>query len=229
MKRLILFDIDGTLLRGGPARDAFELALMEAYGTAGPIADHEFSGKTDPQIARELMVRAGLDHGTIDQGLPVLYRHYIAELEARLPARPTQILPGVHELLALLGMEADTALGLLTGNIEPGAELKLASAAIETRFEVGAFGSDGEEREALPAVALERAADRWQRAFDPAEVVIVGDTPRDVSCGRSAGMRTLAVSTGQYSTQDLNKTGADWVFEGLDDPRVADALLGVRR
>jgi phosphoglycolate phosphatase len=228
MKRLILFDIDGTLLRGGPARDAFELALMEAYGTAGPIADHEFSGKTDPQIARELMVRAGLDHDTIDRGLPVLYRHYLGELEARLPDRPTQVLPGVHDLLALLGMESDTALGLLTGNIEPGAQLKLASAAIKVRFEVGAFGSDGEERDALPAVALQRAADRWQ-PFDPLEVVIVGDTPRDVSCGRSAGMRTLAVSTGQYSTQDLNETGADWVFESLDDPRVGEALLGVRK
>lgn len=224
MKRLILFDIDGTLLRGGPARDAFELALVETYGTAGAISDHEFSGKTDPQIARELMRDAGLDERVIDQGLPILYDHYLRELADRLSSRPTMALPGVFALLATLEADENSALGLLTGNIERGARLKLGAADIVTPFEIGAYGSDREERDLLPAVALRRATTQWARSFAPEEVVIVGDTPRDVSCGRAAGMRTMAIASGEYTRADLVAEGADWVFDGLDDPEVLRAL-----
>ena len=147
MTRLLLFDIDGTLVSGGPAKEAFQLAMVEVFGTAGDIEVHEFAGKTDPQIARELLRGAGLDDPRIDRGLPALWDRYLAELEARLPALPMTVLPGVRALVdALEALQAEVALGLVTGNIAGGARLKLGSAGLDAPFPLGGFGSDAEER-----------------------------------------------------------------------------------
>src|SRR5204862_4879706 len=121
---------------------AFEVALRAAYGTAGAIDTHDFSGKTDPQIARELMTGAGLDRARVHAGLPVLFERYLAELEARLPAAPMRVLPGVRELLDALDRSGDAVLGLVTGNVIGGARLKLGSVGLFDRFRVGGFGSD---------------------------------------------------------------------------------------
>ena len=143
MRRLLLFDIDGTLVEGGPAMDAFHLALKTAYGTAGDIEVHDFSGKTDPQIARELLTGAGLSHDEVSRGLPVLWRTYLTELEARLPDRPVGVLPGVAALLDALSRLTDVALGLVTGTIVGGARLKLASAGLADRFDRQQAGAPG--------------------------------------------------------------------------------------
>ena len=224
MTRLILFDIDGTLVTGGPAKDAFHVALVDAFGTTGAIDVHEFSGKTDPQIARELLTDAGLTDEEVDRGFPTLWERYQEELEARLPARPMEVLPGVPELLDALESEAVSALGLVTGNIVGGARLKLGSAGLFERFPVGGYGSDHEVRNHLPGIAMERAREHFGTDFAPADVVVVGDTPRDVECGRHAGCATVAVATGNFDAAALEGAGADRV---VDDFRATGEVLEV--
>lgn len=225
MRHLVLFDIDGTLVAGGPAKEAFHRALLETFGTAGDIDGHDFSGKTDPQIARELLEGAGLATAAVDRGLPALFRAYLRELGARLPDHPVTVLPGVPRLLEALSEAGDVALGLVTGNIAGGADLKLGSARLRERFPVGSFGSDSEVRDDLPPVALERARAEWAVDFAPARVWIVGDTPRDVACARAHGLRTLAVATGRFEAGVLRSTGAERVVDDLDDTAAIVALL----
>lgn len=226
MKTLILFDIDGTLVTGGPAKGAFQLALEAVFGTTGPIESWEFSGKTDPQIARELLRAAGLGDARIDEGLPGLWAAYLVELERRIPGEPTRSLPGVHPLLDALEADGDWGLGLLTGNVAPGAEIKLRPVGLAGRFAVGAFGSDHEVRNELPAIAMSRAHLEWGILFEPERVVVVGDTPRDVECGRAHGTRTVAVATGRYGAAELEAAGADVVLEDLADTAAVVRAFG---
>ncbi len=225
MRRLILFDIDGTLVSGGPAKSAFEAAMMETFGTTGDVAGVSFAGKTDPQIARELLSGAGLTHEAIDAGLSALWMRYLVHLETGLRTRPVTVLPGVPELLDALALVEGVALGLLTGNIADGARLKLASAGLWGRFGIGGFGSDHEVRDHLPAIALERARLHWGHPLRPEDTIVVGDTPRDVGCGRAGGTRTLAVATGHFSAADLEKAGADHVLDDLAATERALELL----
>jgi len=230
MRRLILFDVDGTLLsaRGAPRR-AFERAMLEVYQRTGPIATHRFDGKTDPQIARELLELDGLGATAIDAGLPALWRTYLRALSAELetPGHETHVYPGVHALLQELERRGrDAVLGLLTGNIRQGALLKLASARIATRFRLGAFGCDCERRDGLPPIAVARALAETGVRFDGESIVIVGDTPHDVSCGAALGVRAIAVATGRHERPDLEAAGASVVFDDFrDTAAVLDAVL----
>jgi len=227
VRRLILFDIDGTLVWGGPAKDAFHRALVETFGTAGDIEVHSFAGKTDPQIARELLSGAGLAAADIDEGFEALWERYLGYLGELLVRRPMTVLPGVPALLRELAERTDVGLGLLTGNIAGGAELKLRSAGLFEHFGVGSYGSDHEERDALTAIALARASERWSVDIDPRDVFIVGDTPRDVQCGRAGGTRTLAVATGYFGVEELGRCGADHVIADFTDTgRVVGLLAG---
>jgi len=219
MERLVLFDIDGTLLsaRGAP-RVAFAHALIEVFGTTGPIDDHRFDGKTDPQIARELLRLAGLSDADIDRRLPDLWACYLADLRRELDRRldRIQLYPGVTELLDRLDEPAHRALvGLLTGNIAEGARLKLEYAGIASHFRLGAYGSDHELRDRLPAVAVRRAREQYGVSFGAGQVVIIGDTPADMSCGRSLAVRALGVLTGRYDQAALAEAGAHRVFPDL--------------
>jgi phosphoglycolate phosphatase len=230
MKRLVLFDIDGTLLTAdGAPRRAFHRAMMEVYGTTGPIATHHFDGKTDPQIARELLTLAGLPAAAVTNGLPALWSTYLRELstELALPSHRTTVLPGVFGVLDALASRPDEAvLGLLTGNIREGAALKLGSARIRHDFRVGAFGSDAERRDELPPLAVERARDVTGVVFDRDDVVIIGDTPSDVTCGRGIGARAVGVATGRYAPAELRAAGAMAVFQDLTDTAaVLDAVF----
>ena len=217
MHTLILFDIDGTLVRGTAAKIAFETAMVETYGTAGAVDSYDFSGKTDPQIARELLLAAGLEDAAVEAGLAGLWDRYIGELGSRIIENPMKLLPGVADLIAALDAEPDVALGLVTGNIIRGARLKLGSVGLAECFEVGGYGSDHEVREYLPAIALERAFEAWGVRFPPESAVIVGDTPRDVQCGKHEGTRTVAVATGRIPREQLEATGADAVFDDFSD------------
>lgn len=225
MRRLLLFDIDGTLVRGGPAKGAFHEALVETFGTAGDIEVHDFAGKTDPQIARELLSSAGLSHAEIDAGFPGLWDRYLRYLGERLTGHPMTVLPGVAPLLESLSAQADVALGLLTGNIVRGAELKLRSVGLYEHFRTGSFGSDSEVRNDLAPIAVRRASETWKVDFDPREVWVVGDTPADIACGRAGGTRTLGVATGRYGHEELAGTGADHVLEDLVDTDGTVAVL----
>ena len=223
---LLLFDIDGTLTVGGPGKTAFRIALERTYGTAGPIVNHDFSGKTDPLLLRELLSAAGRDTHEIEAGRTRFWKVYLAELEARIGGEPVTVLPGVRELIGVLAERDDVFLGLLTGNVRGGARVKLAAAGLWDFFPVGAFGSDHESRNRLPHFALRRARAHWGRTFSGADTVVIGDTPRDVECGRAMGAATVAVTTGRFSAAELAWAGADRVLPGFADVRVAmEALL----
>jgi phosphoglycolate phosphatase-like HAD superfamily hydrolase len=227
VKRLILFDIDGTLLwTRGAARRAFLAAMIEVYGTAGPIATHSFGGKTDPQIARELLRLEGLTDSDIGGGLSALWAAYTRELRIELasPEHETIVLPGVREIVAALLERTDVLVGLLTGNIRDGADLKLASAALNGSFRFGAYGSDDERRDALPSIAVERARVLAGRGFAGRDIVVIGDTPADVTCGLSLDVHAVGVATGSFDAETLNSAGAHTVFADLSD---TDAVLGV--
>jgi phosphoglycolate phosphatase-like HAD superfamily hydrolase len=228
MKRLILFDIDGTLLTtNGAARRAFERALIEVYGTAGPIDALPFDGKTDPQIARELMRAAGFADDEINASLTPLFESYLNGMAAEVvqPGHVTHVYPGVREVLDALRSRKDVVVGLLTGNIALGASLKLRSAGLEDYFAFGAFGSDSEHRHELPAIAVGRALANCGVAFSGKNVVVIGDTPSDVRCGQSLGVFALGVCTGRHSREQLLAEGADLVLDDLSDTtRVLDIL-----
>ncbi len=231
--RLILFDIDGTLLwTNGAGRRAIHRALLDETGTAGPIEGYRFDGKTDPQIVRELLTLAGHPECDSEDRIAAVCRRYVELLTAELakPTQATRLYPGITDLLAALEpYEADgrALVGLLTGNVQHGAALKLRSAGLDpARFAVGAFGSDSHARADLPAVAAKRAAERTGRRFTGAELVIVGDTPDDVACARPMGARTVAVATGFFDTTALRAAGATHVFQTLSDtPAVLEALF----
>jgi phosphoglycolate phosphatase len=228
MRRLILFDIDGTLLStDGAARRAFHAALIEVYGATGPIATHSFDGKTDPQIARELLSLEGLSDASIDRGLDRLFRSYLRRLATELatPGHSTRLYPGVTTLLDALRPDPHICLALLTGNIAQGAALKLRSAGIADYFRFGAYGSDCEQRTGLPGIAVQRALADTGRAFNGHEVVIIGDTPNDVTCGQALGVFTIAVATGRHTREDLLAAGADIALQDLSDTRAVLDLL----
>ncbi|MDR0788526.1 MAG: HAD family hydrolase [Gemmatimonadota bacterium] len=219
-RRLVLFDIDGTLLTSsGAAPRAFRQALEEVFGTSGPQHGYSFAGRTDPRIARDLLGMAGLDPGTVDRGLAALWPLYLRNLQSELAVVPPTVYPGVTALLDRLEGETDqVVMGLLTGNVDGGARLKLEAAGLGwERFVVGAFGSDHHDRGALPAVAVERAAALRGHRFQGKAVVIIGDTPADIACGAHLGVRSLAVATGDYSVQELSPHNPDYVFENLAD------------
>ena len=229
MKRLILFDIDGTLLatRGG-AKRAFHRAMLEVYGTAGPIETHPFDGKTDPQIVRELLRLDGFSDSAIDERMGALWHVYLRELEQELLAASPRVYPGVEDVLHALGERRDHAhVALLTGNIVGGAQIKLRSAALDRHFDfdAGAFGSDCERRDGLPEIAVRRALERTGIRFQRRQVVIIGDTPNDVTCGRSLDVFTIAVATGRYSRDQLAAAGAHVVLDDLSDTERVLELL----
>jgi phosphoglycolate phosphatase len=218
--RLLLFDIDGTLLSTeGAARRAFHRALIEVYGTTGPIDNHPFGGKTDPQIARELLMLAGLTAVEIDEKLPRLFDAYLAGLQKEVTAtdHTTRVYPGVRELLDALAVRDDVVLALLTGNVSRGADLKLGSAGLRDYFAFGAFGSDCEDRPGLPPVAVRRARDLTGREFRGRDIVVIGDTPHDIRCGEALGVFTVGVATGGHGSDELASVGADVVFEDFSD------------
>ena len=204
-------------MTGGPAKNAFCGAMIDTFGTVGNVEEVSFGGKTDPQIARELLV--GIDYSVdlIEERFPSLWHSYTERLADELTQCPMQVLPGVHELLNILKRMDDIGVGLLTGNIARGAQLKLDSAGLTEHFVLGSYGSDHEEREHLSRIALQRARDMWNPALCPENTVVIGDTPRDVDCGLAIGARTLAVATGSFSSSQLAKAGANRVVIDLTD------------
>lgn len=229
-RKLVLFDIDGTILHAaGAGRRAITTAMAPLLGDGDAWERVRFDGKTDPQIVVELLTAAG--HPEPDDAALVqrVCDEYVAYLERELtqPASPATVLPGVTLLLEALEARTDVVLGLVTGNVAPGAALKLRAAGVAPeRFRVGAYGSDSAHRPDLPPIAARRAEPLMGRVPSGHDVVIIGDTPADVHCGRPIGARALAVCTGSYPAADLHAAGADAVFADLADTlRVLDAIL----
>jgi phosphoglycolate phosphatase-like HAD superfamily hydrolase len=229
--RLLLFDVDGTLVTArGAGRLAIGHALTSTYGTAGPIEGYDFRGKTDQRIVWDLMRDAGLGDGRIAAGLAACFEAYVAELRRLIgDGSRVTIMPGVGELVRTLAARGDAVVGLLTGNIEPGARVKLAPTGLWDLFRVGAFGSDDMDRRRLPAIACERALQVTGRRFAFEQVTIIGDTPLDVDCARACGAVAAAVATGFHPAADLQACTPDLFFEDFADVARSVAALTASR
>jgi phosphoglycolate phosphatase-like HAD superfamily hydrolase len=221
MRRLVLFDIDGTiLLTSGAGRRAIVAALAGEVSDTTGFDRVRFDGKTDPQIVAELLGTAGHAVERESDRVRAVCERYVGLLarELELPSASTTLMPGVPGLLDRLEAEPGVVLGLLTGNQAEGAALKLRSGGIAPeRFRVGAYGSDSGHRPDLPAIAARRAAPLFGRVPHGAEVVIIGDTPADIACGSGIAARAVAVATGGYSVAELERCGPYAVFEDLGD------------
>lgn len=225
----MLFDIDGTLMScDGAGRRALGAVLAPRFGPFPALASWPFGGKTDPQILMELLAALGVAHAELEARAAELEAPYLAALAEELPKGENRHLkPGVRELVAALEARPEVTLGVLTGNFAEGARLKLAAYDLDRRFPVRATGSDHADRDRLVGFALERAAAHAGRAFEGRQVVIVGDTPRDVACARPWGARCLAVATGAWSAGALRAEGPARVFPDLTDTgALLAAVLG---
>jgi phosphoglycolate phosphatase len=204
--KLVLFDIDGTLLSSeGMGRASMQRALDEVFGSPGNPA-YRYDGKTDRQIVREVMRMEGHSDEHIDSRMEKLMDLYLEGLRAGAKSGKFNVQPlaGVPEILDALEARDDVVLGLLTGNIAPGARIKLNSAGIDPdRFRVNAFGSDHESRPELPGIAQRRASEVLGLSIAGDRLVVIGDTPADIECGRSLGARSIGVASGHYTVEQL--------------------------
>lgn len=216
--KLVLWDIDGTLLTSdGAGRHAMSAAGQDLFGRAFAMTDIATAGRLDPDIWRDVASA----HGVADpDALETEFRRaYRARLEQRLAqGAPAWSLPGAAELVARVPKLDGFAQGVLTGNYPETGALKLASAgfALE-QFPIQAWGCDAPRRSDLVPVALARAQARLQRPLRARDAVVIGDTPHDVACAKAHGCRSLAVATGTFSVELLQRSGADWVQEDLSD------------
>lgn len=217
-QRLLLFDIDGTLVRAGPLGAAvFDRALESVLGEL-PVERVRMSGKTDPQIVREYLVLMGTDDPS---HLPAVLERLEAELAqaADQLAADGEACPGAAELLAALATDDRLHLSVLTGNIAPNAVVKLSAFGLDKwlDLETGAYGSDHEDRAALVPIALDRLACLRGTPLSAEQVWVIGDTPRDFECARAGGAHSLLVATGRYSVAELEGLGADAVVADLTE------------
>ncbi|BAH37656.1 MAG TPA: hypothetical protein DGD08_15910 [Gemmatimonas aurantiaca] len=227
--KVVLFDIDGTLLRtDGAGRRAMERAMQALHGAVGDT-EYRYDGKTDRQIIREQMREAGIAEDAILAQMDVLIARYLENLADELRDRPDQavLCAGVLPLLDRLRGRDDVTLGLLTGNVQQGARQKLAAVGVAfDQFVVNAFGCDHEHRPELPSIARGRAESYLGRAIAGDQLVIIGDTPADIHCGRSIGVRAIGVATGRYSVEALAEHDPAAVFVSLEDTdAVVEAML----
>lgn len=202
MKKLLLWDIDGTLITTPNAGHAsVQRAVAKAHGKEGDVSDLDFHGATDPLIFG--MVANKFDLETHDDARHRYYEAYFEALEEELKLRPNIRHQGVMERLIEGHEREDVAQGLLTGNVPRGAQIKLEHYELWHFFEFGAFGDDGEVRNDLGPHALRRAAQHHGVEFDPSHTFVIGDTPHDINCGKAIGAKTIALATGKYSVEEL--------------------------
>ncbi|HLB55490.1 MAG TPA: HAD family hydrolase [Gemmatimonadales bacterium] len=220
-RKLVLFDIDGTiLLSAGAGRRSILAAVAGQVEFPDRLGTIRFDGKTDPQIVVELLAGAGLPDPAQAERVAAVLDRYVAHLEQDLAVHGhlSRLMPGIPALLDALEADGGVLLGLLTGNVMTGARLKLRAAGLDPdRFRVGAFGSDHAERLALPPIAALRAEPFFGRRPQGREVVIIGDTPADVHCAASIGARTIGVATGGFGVEELRAAGAEAVFLDFSD------------
>ena len=227
VKRLVLFDIDGTLvLTGGAGLRAMNRACGDLVGHASALDGVVLAGRTDWIILDDTLRRHG--HELNDVLLADLRQRYVRHLteEIELPGTGTKrALPGVGQLLGELSGRRDVALGLLTGNFAAGAKIKLEHFDLWKYFRFGAFGDDSADRNALVPVALQRARELGIAELEARDVFVVGDTPFDVGCARAVGAVPIGVATGGFNEDQLRASGAEIVFQDLSDTSAFLKLL----
>lgn len=216
MTTLLLWDIDGTLtLSGGAGMRALQSALAREFGVDRSLADIDYAGRTDRHIVGQIFALCSIPDTPASRTR--LLEGYLSELPAALHNPGTRVLPGIRELVPRLAARRDCALALLTGNIERGARIKLGHHGLSDYFHFGAFADDSPLRNELGPVALRRARERLGVEFAAERVFVIGDTPHDIECGKVIGARTVAVATGQYSREELERHAPAFCFTDFSD------------
>ncbi|MEX0998833.1 MAG: HAD family hydrolase [Thermodesulfobacteriota bacterium] len=215
--KLLLFDIDGTLLlTNGAGTRAANRAFENIYGISEAMTKIDAAGKTDPIILKEIF-KNELNRDYSHEEALELYKLYIPFLKEETGASETTVMPGIPKLLENLSRRGDMVLGVATGNIEQGAWIKLESAGLDHHFKFGGFGSDSHLREHLIIKAQERALDYVGNGTDIQKTFVIGDTPYDINHGRAAGAVTVGVATGSYSRAELEEHSPDHLFDDLNN------------
>lgn len=215
--KLILFDIDGTLLKGaGGGREATRRAMLEVFGTESTLSQHNFGGKTDWFTLVELLTAFGYDEASIWHKMPVYERALAHHMnEVMMEIRP-YALPGAVEVVETLRARSDVVLGIVTGNLSSTAPIKLQAAGFDPEwFPVGAYGSEAMDRDDLPSLALQRAVAYSGCYIAPRNTIVIGDTVRDIECARALGARVICVLTGFDKREDLEAASPDALIDDL--------------
>ncbi|MDI6643995.1 MAG: HAD family hydrolase [Methanobacteriaceae archaeon] len=222
---LTLFDVDGTLVRGARCHyQAFVHAVKKFYGMYEDISGINYAGKTDPQILREVLELGGFSERTIEKNFQNCLEYMIQYYLKNVHLENVIALDGTKKLLDILKDE-NVLLGLTTGNLEPIAYAKLNRVALDQYFPFGGFGSDYAERALLVKKAIKLAIAKFN--FKEEKIFVIGDTPLDVAAGKKVGARTIGVATGRYNSEELLKSGADYIMDDLTDKNFFMESIGL--
>jgi phosphoglycolate phosphatase-like HAD superfamily hydrolase len=224
-QRLLLWDIDGTLISTGAAgHRAIALATAERFGGSGDLEGVEIAGRTDISIAHQILAKYG--EPLTEENMKSFLDLYLELLADELPRSQGRVMPGVLELLQRAEDRPDTILGLLTGNLRRGAQLKLEHYRLWNFFALGAFADDHHDRNELGAFALTRVQERCGGEFPPGQVDVIGDTGHDITCGKAFGARTIAIATGSWPRERLAAYGPDFLFDDFSNVKEVISTLG---
>jgi phosphoglycolate phosphatase len=224
-KRLLLFDIDGTLVNtGGAGVESLKMTVRNRFRAEDDLRDIEIAGKTDRAIIRDILQKYRVD--PTEGNITSFAREYIEGLSLCLSRTRGRVLPGIQQLLERLKPQPHVVLALLTGNLQLGARLKLQHYGLWDFFEFGAFADDHHDRNELGAFARKRAQLRHGHDFDAADIDVIGDTNHDIACGKAFGARTIAVATGSWSRERLQGCMPDFLFDDLSDTEAVIERLG---
>jgi phosphoglycolate phosphatase-like HAD superfamily hydrolase len=224
-RRLLLFDIDGTLVdTGGAGIQALKDVLREKFGIADELGGIEIAGKTDSGIVHQILRKQQM--AVTDETTGAFLDLYVEFLARELPKRRGRLLPGIAELLPRLRTRPQNVLGLLTGNLERGAKLKLTHYGLWDFFEFGAFADDHHDRNELGPFAQRRARAKHAIDFAAADIDVIGDTPHDIACGRAIGARTIAVATGSFTRAQLAAHEPDLIVDDFSEVEAVITKVG---
>ena len=223
-KRLYLFDIDGTLITsGGAGETSYREAVTEFCGSLTPLEGLNFAGNTDTGLARTILSVAGMEPS--QENVMALLDSYLGKLGERIHRHEGRLLPGIIALLDRMKERPDCVLALLTGNLAAGAEVKLTHYGVWHYFGFGAYADDHHLRNELGPVAQARAFEEHGEDFPPERIYVIGDTPRDIECGKAFGAVTVGVATGKYSREELASHDPDFLFDDFSDPDAVMAAI----
>lgn len=224
--KLILFDIDGTLITsGGAGERSLRLAVKDRLGADDDLKGIEIAGRTDTGIARQLFAKHGVE--ATPENLGAFFDRYLHHLSTELARGKGNLLPGILELLNALRTRPHVAVALLTGNLSRGARIKLTHYGIWEFFEFGAYADDSADRNRLGGFARARALEKHGVEFSPENIYVLGDTPHDIDCGRAFGAKTVAIATGNFTREQLASHAPDFLFGDLSNVDEVIAKLGL--